>query len=133
MFGASGGARGGLAYADESTLAYLAGHSLVLYQTDTRTQRFVQAGAAASAGGSGAEGGRPTGFAVCPAKHLLALAERGGGGSGGSNSGNGRATVTVYDLQTLKRRKILTAPGEGTKVPGLGWEMLSLLGDEPIL
>ncbi|KAL4457336.1 hypothetical protein ABPG75_012201, partial [Micractinium tetrahymenae] len=46
-----------------------------------------------------------TAFAVCPSRRLLALAEPGE-----------RATVTIYDLQTLKRRKILSAPaGEGTK------------------
>ncbi len=86
-----------LAYADEGTLAYLCGHGVVLYQPDTKFQRFL----------AGTPELHPTGFAVCQAKRLLALAER----------GDGRPNITIFDLQTLKRRKILQpASTDGTKV-----------------
>ena len=80
---------------DEGTLAYLCGHSVVLYSPDTRTQRFV----------AGSPEAAITGFAVCQRQRLLALAERGD-----------KATITIFDLNTLKRRKILAAAAEGTKV-----------------
>lgn len=86
---------------DESTLIYLCGHNVVFYQPEARLQRFLP----------GTPDCRITAFAVCPSRRLLALAERGE-----------RATVTIFDLTTLKRRKILTTPsGEGTKVVVGGW------------
>ncbi|KAL4457327.1 hypothetical protein ABPG75_012192 [Micractinium tetrahymenae] len=95
VFGALGARPEGLEYVDEGTLAYLCGQSVVLYQPESRSQRFL----------AGSPEARITAFAVCPSRRLLALAEPGE-----------RATVTIYDLQTLKRRKILSAPaGEGTK------------------
>lgn len=97
-WGAAATQPGGLAYVDETTLAYLCGPNVVLYQPDTKTQRFVAGGGE----------GRVTAFAACPARRLLALAQRGAGAEG-------KATITLFDLQTLKRRKILTAPGEGIK------------------
>lgn len=93
-FGARGSRANSLAWADESTLIYLCGASLVLYQPDTKTQRFVTGSQHAI-----------TAFAVCPSKRLLAVAERGE-----------KATVSTYDLQTLKRRKVLTCKDDWTKV-----------------
>ena len=85
---------------DEGTLAYLCGHSVVLYSPDTRTQRFV----------AGSPEAAITGFAGCQRQRLLALAERGG-----------KAAITIFDLNTLKRRKIIAAASEGTKArPGRG-------------
>lgn len=95
VFGALGARSHGLEYADESTLVYLCGQSVVLYQPESRSQRFL----------AGSPEAPITAFTVCPSRRLLALAERGE-----------RVTVTIYDLTTLKRRKILSAPaGEGTK------------------
>lgn len=99
-FGAFGSRAQGLCWADESTLAYLCGQSVVLYQPDTKAQRFVAGSPDAAT---------ITAIAVCPSRRLLALAERGD-----------KATVTVFDLQTLKRRKILTSSAEGTKAGGGG-------------
>ncbi|PRW57644.1 Cilia- and flagella-associated 57 [Chlorella sorokiniana] len=84
-----------LAYLDEGCLIYPAGHSLVLYQPDARVQRLLAGGPEA----------RPTAFAACPAKRLLALAER----------GPERSTITVFDAQTLKRRKVLAPPADAAK------------------
>jgi hypothetical protein len=91
-FGALGSRAQGLFWADETTLAYQCGQSIALYQPDTKTQRFIPASATITA------------FCVCPSRHLLAVAERGE-----------KATITVFDLHTLKRRKILTTSSEGTK------------------
>ena len=94
--------RDSLAYAEEGVLAYLSGHSAVLYTTESRAQRFV---------GGGAEAAAITALALCPARRLLALAERGAE----------RAPITVFDQQTLKRRKVLTCSVEGApKVCGRG-------------
>lgn len=111
-WGAAAAQPGGLAYVDDTTLAYLCGSSVVLYQPDTKTQRFV----------AGAGEGRVTAFAACPARRMLALAQRAAGAEA-------KATITLFDLQTLKRRKILTAPGEGTKarLVGAGDEMQTRL------
>lgn len=107
-FGARGARANSLCWADESTLIYLCGATIVLYQPDTKTQRFVAGSQDAAA---------ITAFAVCPSKRLLAVAERGE-----------KATITIYDLQTLKRRKILSSKDEGTKVrrwrrarPAVAW------------
>lgn len=68
----------------------------MLYQPDARVQRLLAGGPEA----------RPTAYAACPAKRLLALAER----------GPERSTITVFDAQTLKRRKVLAPPGDAAKV-----------------
>lgn len=85
-------------------MAYIAGHSVVVYAPGSKAQRFIPANPESQA---------LTALAVCPAAKLLALAERLGD----------KPTVTVFDLQTLKRRKVLTLPPEtgskvGVRVPG---------------
>lgn len=87
-----------MAYLDESCLIYPTGNSLVLYQPDAQVQRQLAGGPEA----------RATAFAACPAKRLLALAER----------GSERSTITVFDAQTLKRRKVLAPPADAAKVCG---------------
>lgn len=52
-----------------------------------------------------ADGGGINCIAVAPNKRYLAIAERGD-----------RAVITIFDLQTLKRRKILTSTEIGSKV-----------------
>lgn len=126
-WGASGGLPHSLAWADDSTLAHIAGSNVVLYQpgdgASTRSQRLLPASSEA----------RPTALAVCPSKRVLALAERPADG--------GRPSITVFDLQTLKRRKVLAPPAaatDGAKVrrsrgtnAGRGEELLAPLSDAP--
>eukprot|EP00887_Chlorella_sp_A99_P007960 scaffold12.g7960.t1 len=88
-FGMAGQLRDGLVFLDEGLVAYPCGQAIVVYQTDTRVQRFVY---------GSADGGGITAFAACPARRVLALAERGGE----------RPSIAIVDLQTLKRRKVLT-------------------------
>lgn len=86
-----------MCYAEEGTVVYAAGHCLVLLNVDSRAQRFIPC----SADGQGV-----TAVAVCQAKKLLALAERGAE----------RAQVTIFDLETLRRKKVLTSGDAVSKV-----------------
>ncbi|GFH32507.1 uncharacterized protein HaLaN_31739, partial [Haematococcus lacustris] len=78
-----------VAYTDEGAIVYAAGHNVVIYSSDTRQQKLIP-GALESEG--------ITALCVSANKKLLAVAER-----------SEKAMVTVYDLQTLKRRKVLVA------------------------
>ncbi len=77
-------------------MVYPAGHNVVLYSQDTKTQKLIP-------GTLESEG--ITALAVSSNKKLLAVAERAE-----------KAMITVYDLQTLKRRKVLVAADAGSKV-----------------
>lgn len=96
VFGFRGDVGDNIAYADDGSVVYPAGHNVVLYSADTRTQRLIP-GTLESDGIS----------AICVSsnKKLLAVAER-----------SEKAMITVYDLQTLKRRKVLMSTDAGSKV-----------------
>mgnify|MGYP001221119778 CR=1 FL=1 len=66
-------------------MVYPAGATIVVYNTDTRTQRFIM----------GPEGAVYTAMAVSPNRRYVAVAERGV-----------VPAVSIYDLHTLKRRKV---------------------------
>ena len=83
-------------YAEDGSVVYPAGHNVVLYSPETRTQRFIP-------GTLESEG--ITALCVSSNRKLLAVAER-----------SDKAMITVYDLQTLKRRKVLVATDAGSKV-----------------
>ena len=85
-----------VAFTDDGAVVYPAGHNVVLYSTDTKTQRLIP-------GTLESEG--ITALCVSANKKLLAVAER-----------SDKAMITVYDLQTLKRRKVLVAADAGSKV-----------------
>ena len=88
--------RGNLNYADDNCVVYPAGHQTVVYNTETKLQKFV-------AGTSDSEG--ISGICVSPNNKFLAVAEQ-----------SEKAMITVYDLQTLKRRKVLMSTDAGSKV-----------------
>jgi cilia- and flagella-associated protein 57 len=77
-------------------LVYAAGHNIILYQLDARVQRFLP--------GSN-DSDKITAVAVSPNRKLLCVAERAE-----------KATIAVYDLQSLKRRKTLTSTETLSKV-----------------
>lgn len=79
--------RDNIHYIDENLVVYPAGHNTVVYNTDTRTQKFIQ-------GSEDTEG--ITAITLSPSRRYVAVAERAE-----------RAMVNVYDLHTLKRRKNL--------------------------
>lgn len=85
-----------IAYAEDGSVIYPAGHNVVLYSPDTKTQRLIP-------GTLESEG--ITAICVSANKKLLAVAER-----------SEKAMITVFDLQTLKKRKVLMAADAGSKV-----------------
>lgn len=75
---------------------YPAGHNVVLYHMESRSQRFIP-------GSVESEG--ITSLSVSANKRYLAVAEQAAKGM-----------ITVFDLQTLKRRKVLVSTDSGSKV-----------------
>lgn len=96
VFGFRGDVSDNIGYTDEGAIVYPAGHNVVLYAPDTKTQRLIP-------GTLESEG--ITAICVSSNKRLLAVAERAE-----------KAMITVYDLQTLKRRKVLVSADAGSKV-----------------
>lgn len=76
-----------------------AGHNVVINNFDTHQQQFIQPPA-------DSEG--ITGLAITPNQRHIAVTERAE-----------KPTVTIYDLQTLKRRKVLSSVEIGGKVSDL--------------
>lgn len=90
IFGVQSHNRDLLRYVEEETVVFVCGHNIVIYQPDSKTQKIIPASA---------EGKGISAIAVCIQKKLLAIAEQGD-----------RASISVLDLQSHKRRKILTIP-----------------------
>ncbi|CAF3187836.1 unnamed protein product, partial [Rotaria sp. Silwood2] len=78
----------GLAFQDEQTVAYIAGGNIVLYGIDQKAQRVIPCSMNSQA---------LTTMTVSPNRRVIAIAER----------INDRPQVTIYDLQSGKRRKTL--------------------------
>jgi cilia- and flagella-associated protein 57 len=100
-FGYRPDVRSSLHFVEEGTIAYPVGHNIVLYNTDTKTQKFIQCSA---------DTGAITALAMSPNRKYLAVAE-----SSAAKSPDGRGVIAVYDLQTLKRRKTLTTPESNSR------------------
>lgn len=96
IFGFRADVGNNVAYSEDGAVVYPVGHNVVLYSPDIKTQRLIP-GTLESEGFSA--------MCVSANKKLLAVAER-----------SDKAIITVYDLQTLKRRKVLVAPDVGSKV-----------------
>ena len=77
-------------------MLYPVGHSVALYNTETKVQRFVHASADSVA---------ITAIAVTPNRKYLAVGEQAE-----------KSTVVLYDLASLKRRKVLTTSQTSGKV-----------------
>ena len=95
-FGVAADAANGLHWLNENTLLYPVGHSIALCNTESTAQRFIQA-APESTGFSA--------LALTPSRKYLAVGEQGEKGS-----------VTIYDLASLKRRKVLVSSTATSKV-----------------
>lgn len=74
-------------YLDEQNVIYTAGNVVVIYNLDQKSQRFIF-------GTEGSDGF--SAMAVSPNRRYVALAERGE-----------HASVNIYDLHSLKKRKVL--------------------------
>ena len=79
-------------YLDEQTVIYPSGHNIVIFNTEQKTQKFIP-------GTENTEG--ITAMAVSPNHKYVAVAERAKEGE--------KAQVTIFDLHTLKRRKVRSA------------------------
>jgi WD40 repeat protein len=75
---------------------YASGHNVIQYQADTKQQKFLAASNDSDC---------ITAITVSPNKKLLAVAEK-----------SEKAIISIYDLQTLKRRKTLVSAETGSKV-----------------
>ena len=86
VFGIRSDVNDNICFLDEQNVVYPSGANIVIYNTDQKTQKFIPAGEGA---------GKFTCMAVSPNRRYVAIAERAD-----------RPSVTVYDIQTLKKRKV---------------------------
>ena len=88
-FGIKADVKDNICYLDEQTVIYPSGHNIVIFNTEQKTQKFIP-------GTENTEG--ITAMAVSPNHKYVAVAERAREGE--------KAQVTIFDLHTLKRRKV---------------------------
>ncbi|KAI8825817.1 WD40-repeat-containing domain protein [Fimicolochytrium jonesii] len=95
VFGFKGDVNNAIAYLDEQTVIYPAGHNSVLYNTESKLQRFIPVTEKCEA---------ITAMAISANKRYIAIAERGE-----------KASCALYDLHTLRRRKTLQSTDTESK------------------
>eukprot|EP00217_Crustomastix_stigmatica_P010708 CAMPEP_0183813298 /NCGR_PEP_ID=MMETSP0803_2-20130417/52843_1 /TAXON_ID=195967 /ORGANISM="Crustomastix stigmata, Strain CCMP3273" /LENGTH=1181 /DNA_ID=CAMNT_0026058151 /DNA_START=28 /DNA_END=3573 /DNA_ORIENTATION=- len=95
VFGLKGDVADNVHFVDESTVVYPSGHNTVLYHVEQKMQKFIP-------GTADTEG--ITALALSSSRKFVAVAERAEKGM-----------ITVYDLHTLKRRKVLSTNDVGSK------------------
>lgn len=88
-FGIKADVKDNVYYLDEQTVLYPAGHNIVIFNAEQKIQKFIP-------GTDNTEG--ITAIAVSPNHKYVAVAEQAKEGE--------KAMVTVFDLHTLKRRKV---------------------------
>ena len=88
-FGIKADVKDNICYLDEQTVIYPSGHNIVIFNTEQKTQKFIP-------GTENTEG--ITAMAVSPNHKYVAVAEKAKEGE--------KAQVTIFDLHTLKRRKV---------------------------
>ena len=95
IFGLKADVKNNIHFLEEGVILYPVGHTVVIHNLDTKQQRFISG----SHGGTTA-GGKPpeiTAIAVSPNKRYVAIGEK----------GTERAVCSIYDLRTLRRKKVL--------------------------
>ncbi|KAJ1512947.1 Cilia- and flagella-associated protein 57 [Coelomomyces lativittatus] len=109
-FGLKSDVRGNLHWLDDTTVVYPCGANTILYQLETRTQRFLpmQEGFEAI-----------TSMALAPNKRYLAISE----------TGMVNSTMVIYDMQTLRKRKTLS----GNEAEIKGYLNMMFSGDSKYL
>jgi len=88
VFGLKGDVANNVAFQDEQSIIYPSGSNCVLYNIETKIQKFIS---------NNDKSGGMTAMALTPNKRYIAVAEKGE-----------KATITIYDLQTLRKKKVLT-------------------------
>jgi hypothetical protein len=121
MVGLKADVKNNLHFIDENTVCYPVGHNIVLYNTEDKSQKYI----------SGVEGSLEiTAMALTRNKKYLAVAER-----------TERSPICIiYDLQTLKRKKIIATnevSTAGSSFSSIAFspkndKMLVTLTDEPL-
>ncbi|CAB4004810.1 cilia- and flagella-associated 57-like, partial [Paramuricea clavata] len=102
VFGIKGDVADNICYLDEQTIVFPTGSNCILYNIDQKSQRFIP-GTDKSPG--------ITAMAVSPNRRYVAIAER-----------SEKAIITIYDLHTLRKRKVLTYPdGAATEYVSLAF------------
>lgn len=81
-------------FGEDDSIIYPAGHTVVLFNPQTKTQRFLFG---SDVNDPRFEKAEITALAVSPNRRFCAIAER----------AREFATISVYDLRTLKKRKVL--------------------------
>lgn len=87
-FGLKADVTNNICYLDEQTIIYPSGSNCVLFNIDQKTQRFIPGTDKCSG---------MTAMAVSPNRRYVAIAEKGE-----------KATITIYDLHTLRKKKVLS-------------------------
>lgn len=100
VFGIKSDVKDNLHFLEDGSYVYPAGHTVVIVSSDGKTHKFIP-------GSPECEG--ISAIMLSPNKKLLAVAERAE-----------KAVVSVYDMQTLKRRKQLVAADVGSKASCAG-------------
>ncbi|KAJ0409484.1 hypothetical protein P43SY_002374 [Pythium insidiosum] len=89
VFGLKTDVSSNVVFVDEQTIAYPAGHNLIIYSLDEKRQKFI----------TGTENTLGiTALALASSRRFLAVAEQ-----------SDRALISIYDLKTLKKRKVLSS------------------------
>mmetsp|Transcript_31019 Transcript_31019/g.42984 ORF Transcript_31019/g.42984 Transcript_31019/m.42984 type:complete len:1197 (+) Transcript_31019:119-3709(+) len=96
VFGLKGDVKDNIFYIDDATVIFPAGHNAVLYNTEQKVQKFIP-------GTIDTQG--ITSLALSPNHKYVAIAEKAE-----------KAIITIYDLHTLKRRKVLSTSECGSEV-----------------
>ena len=94
-FGITADVKNNVFYHDEQTLIYPAGNNLVAYNIDQRTQKFL----AFNSGGEGV-----TAMAISHNRRYAAVSEK----------KQEKAVITIFDLQSMRKRKTLSWPDLGS-------------------
>ncbi|DAZ95763.1 TPA: hypothetical protein N0F65_010265 [Lagenidium giganteum] len=89
IFGLKADVSSNIVYVDDQTVAYPAGHNIVIYSLDEKRQKFIT-------GTENTEG--ITAIAIASSHRFIAVAEK-----------SDRGLVSIYDLKTLKKRKVLSS------------------------
>lgn len=88
VFGLKGDVSNNIAFIDETNLVYPAGANTVIYNTESKSQKFIPASDNCAA---------ITAMDISLSKRYAAVAERGGD----------KPVVCVYDLNSMRKRKTL--------------------------
>ncbi|CAN0368637.1 unnamed protein product [Ectocarpus sp. 12 AP-2014] len=101
VFGVKGSCSNEVAFSDQVTIVYVAGHNIVIYNILEGKQRFIHGSDVSKS---------ITAMTLCPSARFVALAEDGD-----------KPTVSLYDLRTLRIRKTLQVEEDGSQCVSLAF------------